>query len=133
MFEQQKDTPEALATIPRLVKEDVNEPIKTYVQQFFVIDSIPLAIQHMESNGIIYLDGMISLASLSEKQQMLIPILTRMLHMVGYGAFSYSEVAKKVRKHTGGLHFFIETGSSLNQGEEGVIALSFRMKALKRE
>ncbi|NCB01026.1 MAG: peptidase M16 [Spirochaetia bacterium] len=133
LFEQQKDTPEALATIPRLVKEDVNEPIKTYVQQFFVIDSIPLAIQHMESNGIIYLDGMISLASLSEKQQMLIPILTRMLHMVGYGAFSYSEVAKKVRKHTGGLHFFIETGSSLNQGEEGVIALSFRMKALKRE
>ncbi len=132
-FEGMKDSTENLATIPHLMKEDVNEPIKRYEQQIVSIDEVPLSIQHMESNGIIYLDGMISLVELTEREQMLIPVLTRMLHMVGVGNLSYSEVAKKVRKYTGGLHFFIETGASLSQKGMGVIALAFRMKSLKRD
>lgn len=133
IFESEKDSQEAISTIPRLTKEDVDEPIKILSQQHLVVDRVPLMLQHMETNGIIYIDGMISLSSLSESDYMLIPILTRMLHMVGVGEESYSDVAKKVRKHTGGLHFFIETGSLLTRPEEGIIALAFRMKCLTRE
>lgn len=132
-FENEKDSAENLATIPRLTKEDVDEPIKKLSQQHLLIDTVPLMVQHMETNGIIYIDGMISLASLNESDYVLIPILTRMLHMVGVGELNYSEVAKKVRKRTGGLHFFIETGALLTRPEEGVIALGFRMKCLTRE
>ncbi|MDA3822831.1 MAG: insulinase family protein, partial [Bacteroidales bacterium] len=133
LFESEKDTPQDLATIPRLTKEDVDEPIKILSQQHLLIDKVPLMIQHMETNGIIYTDGMISLSSLKKRDYILIPLLTRMLHMVGVGESNYSEVAKRVRKHTGGLHFFIETGALLTRPEEGVIALAFRMKCLTRE
>jgi len=133
LFESEKDTLEALSTIPRLTKEDVNEPIKILSQQHFLVDRVPLMLQHMETNGIIYIDGMISLSSLNERDYLLIPLLTRMLHMVGIGEVNYSDIAKKVRKHTGGLHFFIETGSLLTHPEEGIIAIAFRMKSLTRE
>ena len=133
LFEEEKDSVEALATIPHLTKEDVNEPVKQFDTSSISVEGVPLYIQKMESNGILYLDGLIRLEDLSKEELLIMPLLTRMLHMVGIQNHSYSEMAKRIRKHTGGLYFFLEGGSSLTNQSEGLLALAFRMKCLHRE
>lgn len=133
LFQKTADSPEALQTIPRLSKDDVNEPVKHFDTRTISVDSVPLHVQTMESNGILYLDGMIHVEDLSEEEMLNVPILTRMLHMVGIRNHSYSEFAKRVRKHTGGLSFFMEGGSLLKNQSEAIIAVAFRMKCLQRE
>ncbi len=132
-YEETPDTQEDLDKIPVLSREDVNQPIRIFDQEQTVEHGVPLHLQRMHTNGIIYIDGMFDIADLGEEELMLLPLLTRMLHMCGIGEVSYTEVAKRVRTHTGGLSLFIETGSSLKRTEASIAALAVRVKCLVRE
>ncbi len=132
-YEEAEDTPENLKKIPTLKREDVNQPIRTFDQIQVNEHGADLLLQTMHTNGIIYFDGMIDVSDLSEEELMILPLLTRLLHMCGIGETPYTEVAKQVRTLTGGFHFFIETGSHLDDPANGTVALAFRIKCLSRE
>lgn len=132
-FEAQQDTPEALATIPVLTKEDLPETIRQLPQHLVAVSGVPVYLQELETNGIVYTDGMLHVGDLSESEQLLLPILTRMLHMVGARGLSYDEMAVRIRQSTGGLYFFLESSSMLHAAEESRSALMFRMKCLARD
>ncbi len=133
LFEAQKDTPEALATIPVLKKEDLPETIRTLPQQLQSVAGVPLYVQAMDSNGIVYTDGMISVGNLSQSEQLLLPLFTRMLHMTGVNKVPYDEMAVRIRHTMGGLYFFLESSSMLIESKASRSALVFRMKALERD
>ena len=132
-FEAQQDTPEALATIPVLTKEDLPETIRQLPQQLVAVSGVPLYLQELETNGIVYTDGILHVGDLSDSEQLLLPVLTRMLHMVGAGGVSYDEMAVRIRQSTGGLYFFLESSSMLSSAQESRSALMFRMKCLARD
>jgi len=133
LYEQIPDRPEDLAKIPTLTREDVDQPIRTLSQEQVIENGVPLLLQSMHTNGIIYIDGMFDVRSLDTEELMILPLLTRMLHMCGIHDTPYTEVAKRVRSHTGGFQFFIETGSLLDDVSGGVASLAFRVKCLSRE
>ena len=132
-YEQMPDSPEDLAKIPTLTRQDVDQPIRCLAQEQVVEHGVPVLLQSMHTNGIIYIDGMFDVRSLDAEELLILPLLTRMLHMCGIGDVPYTEVAKRVRSHTGGLQFFIETGSLLDDPSGGVASLAFRVKCLSRE
>ncbi len=132
-YEETEDRKEDLDKIPALSRDDVNQPVRRFDQEEVVIQGVPILLQSMHTNGVIYVDGMFDIRDLNETELKILPLLTRMLHMCGIGEIPYTEVAKRVRTHTGGFHFFIETGSFLEDSENGVAALAFRMKCLTRE
>ncbi|MFA7017699.1 MAG: insulinase family protein [Sphaerochaetaceae bacterium] len=132
-FELQRDTPEALRTIPRLTKSDLPETIRTLPQTLKNASGVPLYLQPMEANGIIYTDGLFTVGDLTEEEQFLLPLLTRLLHMTGVGSYSYAEMAVRIREKTGGLFFFIESSSFLQTSSSSLSALAFRLKSLERD
>ena len=132
-FEEQRDTPEAMATIPRLVKEDLPETIRVLPQHQGEAGGAPLYLQTMETNGIVYTDGLFSVGDLNEEEQLLLPLLTRMLHMTGVGDIPYDQMAVRIREKTGGLYFFLESSSILQSAEFSLSALVFRIKCLERD
>ena len=132
-FESTQDTPEALDTVPRLAKEDLPETIRILPQRLEHTDGVPLYAQEMETNGIVYVDGMFNIGDLSDEEQLLLPMLTRMLYMTGVGDIPYDEVAVLIRQTTGGLNFFLENSSLAHMQSSTRSALVFRMKCLDRE
>lgn len=132
-FEEQRDTPEDLATIPRLTKEDLPETIRNLPQRLKSAAGVPLYLQTMETNGIVYVDGLFSVGDLGEDEQLLLPFFTRLLHMTGVDDLSYAEMAVRIRQTTGGLHFFLENSSMVQSATSSRSALVFRMKCLERD
>lgn len=132
-FEEGEDTPEALATIPRLEKDDLPGSIRVLGQQSVDSQGVPLYLQTMETNGIIYTDGMLSVGDLGTEEQLLLPLLVRMLHMTGVGDLPYEEVAVRIRERTGGLYFFLESSSMVGSAEASLSAIAFRLKCLERD
>ena len=132
-FEESEDEPEALATIPRLGKDDLPKSIRVLHQQDTDLEGVPLWVQRMETNGIIYTDGMLSVGDLDAQEQLLLPLLTRMLHMTGVEDIPYDEVAVMTRERTGGLYFFLESSSMVRFADSSFSALAFRMKCLERD
>jgi Zn-dependent M16 (insulinase) family peptidase len=132
-FEEQRDTPEDLATIPKLLKEDLPETIRNLPQQLVQASTVPLYLQSMETNGIVYLDGMFSVGDLDEEEQLLLPLFTRLLHMSGVDDLSYDQVAVKLRQSTGGLHLFLENSSMAQSTKTTRSGLAFRLKCLQRD
>lgn len=132
-FEAQKDTPEALATIPYLVRGDLPEKIKVLPQDLASVAGMPLYIQPQDTNGIIYADGVFTVDDLCEREQLLLPVYTRLLHMSGVGEVPYDQMAVRIRNLTGGLYFYLENSSSLQENGNPLSLLVFRMKCLERD
>ncbi|MGI6432651.1 MAG: insulinase family protein [Sphaerochaetaceae bacterium] len=132
-FENSEDSEQDLATIPRLSKEDLPQSIRVLKQDFEHVDNVGLYLQPMESNGIIYLDGFFSVAALGGQQQLLLPLFVRLLHMCNVADMGYEEVAVRIRERTGGLYFFLETSSALNNEQKPTVAIGFRLKALQSD
>lgn len=132
-FEAQKDSPEALATIPVLRKEDLPETIRTLPQQLQSVAGVPVYVQGMDSNGIVYTDGLFSAGSLNESEQLLLPLFVRLLHMTGVNGVPYDEMAVRIRQTMGGLYFFLESSSMLTESDVSRSGLVFRMKSLARD
>lgn len=132
-FEEGEDTPESLASIPHLAKEDLPHGIRVLEQQQVDVEGVPLLMQKMETNGIVYTDGLIVIDDLDDEEQLLMPLLTRMLHMTGVGTVPYDEMAVRIRERTGGLYFFLESSSMVQPPEASLSAIAFRLKCLERD
>lgn len=130
-FEHSSDSLQDLATIPQLNLEDLPSTIRILEQKRVILNEVPLYIQPMESNGILYIDGFFTIEGLSEREMMLLPLFTRMLHMTDVGELSYDEVAIKIREKMGGLYFFLESSSLFEGGS--FTAFAFRMKSLSQD
>ncbi len=130
-YEADKDSPEALRCIPSLTREDLPGDNRILRQELVQLDEVPLYVQPMETNGIIYTDFLIEVDDLSEAEQALLPIYTRLLHMTGVGDTPYEEVAVRIRNLTGGLFFYLENSALLMSEESSISALVCRMKCLE--
>jgi len=129
-FEKLRDTPQALATIPRLTVDDLPKDIRILPQDKMLLDSVPLYRQSMHTNDIVYVDGLFYLNDLSEEDHLFLPVLTRLLHMTGVNDLSYDKVAMQIRNLTGALYFYLETSSMLDSETSAMSAFVFRMKCL---
>jgi Zn-dependent M16 (insulinase) family peptidase len=129
-FQERRDEETDLATIPLLSRSDLPAEIRILNQTTAMLTDVPVLLQPMETNGIVYLDGMFAIDDLTEEEHLLIPLLTRMLHMTGIGAVPYDQVAVRVRELTGALYFYLECGSRLESERDSLSALVFRMKSL---
>ncbi len=130
-FEADKDSPHALRCIPRLTREDLPGDNRILHQELESLGEVPFYVQPMETNGIVYTDWLIEVDDLSEEEQLLLPIYTRLLHMTGVGDAPYEEVAVRIRNLTGGLFFYLENSALLMKAEDSISALVCRMKCLE--
>ncbi len=131
-FEQQRDSNEDIARVPNLTRHDLPETIRTTEQTLGEIRGLPLYLQPLETNEIVYFDGLLRVDDLSEEEMRLLPLMIRLLHMTGIKELPYSEVAVKIRDKMGGLVFFLE-GSTYLDTPSTFLAVAFRLKCLAEE
>ncbi|NLA98306.1 MAG: peptidase M16, partial [Spirochaetales bacterium] len=127
-FEQEGDTPQALATVPYLHLSDLPSTIKPNTHEHVQLAGQDLFIRSQFCNQIVYADIGLNIEDFSERELLLLPFYTRLVQMTGMGELSYVQVATKLKHLTGDFNLFVEMGSACN--DKDVLILLCRTKML---
>ncbi len=99
----QKDSPEALATIPSLGLEDLpkeNALIPCEEKQF---GEIPVLVHELDTQGIVYLDWLFPLDNVPQRLLPLLPLMGRSLTEMGTRRHDFVELGVNIAAYTGGI------------------------------
>ncbi|SFE89791.1 insulinase family protein [Thermophagus xiamenensis] len=126
-YQQQKDDPEALASIPMLSLKDISKEVQWYEPTEKSINGIPVLHYEDFTNNIVYTDLFFDLHTLPQE---LIPygrLLTQVLGKMNTENYSYGELDNALNIHTGGFNTYLSTYLE-NNSDDKLIA-KFRISA----
>ena len=122
-LQEKPDSPEALATIPRLNREDLEPYNKTIPLAEMDEDGIPILYHDLFTNGIAYVDLGLSLQNLPSDYLPYVPLLGRAFVEMGTQTEDFVTLTQRISRKTGGIH--PQTFTSSLQGSEGSAARLF--------
>jgi Zn-dependent M16 (insulinase) family peptidase len=97
------DTPEALATIPRLGIEDLEKEVRTIPSESSDLDGAWLMYHDLFTNEILYLDLAFNLQAVPQHLLGYIPLFGRALVEIGTEKEDYVQLAQRIGRSTGGI------------------------------
>ena len=100
--QEQEDSPEAKATLPRLSLEDIDREAKKLPIEVETIEGATILKHAVQSNGILYVDVGFDFSNISPDDLILLPLLTRMLTETGTSQLSVDALTHLIGAETGG-------------------------------
>lgn len=129
-FVNSADSPEALATIQKIGRDDLPEQIKLFAMESDRSGEFEIRKVCLFTNSVVYLDMAFPTDGLTEREWRILPLLIRLLQMCGTSDMDYAEVAKQMRMVTG--DFYVSHCSALLPDGRTASYLTVRAKALRR-
>ena len=127
-IQETPDSPEALATIPRLTLEDVDKEVKRIPIEIDEQYGSRVITHDLFTNDIFYLDVGFNLHILPQDLLPYIPLFGRALTQIGTITEDFVKLSQRIGRTTGGIH--ANTFTSTVRGEdEGVVWMFLRGKA----
>ncbi len=121
-FEDSEDSPEALATLPRLTLGDIPSYLRTIEHR--EIDGIRVSPAY--TAGIVYADIAFDCSDFTDEELEYASVLTRMLTMTNVGNLDYSEFLTLLRSSTGAFSSLLETGTTCSGRERDSVFVRFK-------
>lgn len=125
--QQSPETPEALATIPLLKRDDIKKESDDLPLEVIDVDQVKLLYSDIETNGIAYISFYFDMRTLPQE---LIPyafMLGALLGAVDTKSRSYTELVNEINLHTGGFTF--ESTSIRKKDDPDVWRPVFKIKS----
>ena len=129
-YQEEEDSPEALATIPLLKREDMKKEAAPYVNEVKKAGKTTLLYHNVFTNGIGYLNLVFDLKRVPERLLPYVGILKSALTMVSTKNFGYGELFNEINIHTGGIQTVVNTYASAENMKEYKATLEIRAKVL---
>lgn len=101
--QEQEDSPEAKATLPRLGLEDIEREAKKLPIEVETLPDATILKHAVQSNGILYVDVGFDFSDISADDLILLPLLTRMLTETGTSQLSEDALTHLIGAETGGI------------------------------
>jgi presequence protease len=130
-FQEEQDSPEAAATIPKLKIEDIPKSIEIIPSQNSLIGGLPALEHDLFTNGIAYVDLAFDLAHVPEDLQPYLPLLGKVITGMGAAGLTYEEMAKRIALKMGGFGYELVAGFSAD-ARTTLQKMVFSFKALYR-
>ncbi|MCL6584183.1 MAG: insulinase family protein [bacterium] len=125
------DSPQALASLPRLELADIPREIETIPTRKTTIGGVPALEHDIFSNGIVYLDLAFDISDLPDDLQPYLPLLATLTLGMGAAGKGYDVMSSQIALKIGGLSASPSAGQTV-MGEETWQKMIFRMKMLHR-
>ncbi|OQY43151.1 MAG: peptidase M16 [Desulfobacteraceae bacterium 4572_87] len=122
-LQETPDSPEALAAIPSLNREDLEQHNKTIPLAEMFENDIPILYHDLFTNGIVYVDLGLSLQNLLPDHLPYVPLLGRAFVEMGTETEDFVTLTQRISRKTGGIH--PQAFTSGLQGSEGTAAWLF--------
>jgi hypothetical protein len=129
--QMEPDSPETLATLPRLKISDIPGDIDRVPVERTAVSGIPVLRHEIFTNGIAYLDLAFDLSGVPPDLQPYLPLSGRLTTGMGAAGFTYEEMAKRIALKTGGVGSLLAAGLTAD-GRETWQKMIFRVRALHR-
>ena len=130
-FQAAPDDEQAIASLPSLNITELPKEVGIIETVKEELESVPLYIHDMYTNGIAYIDFAFNIADVTGEDRLLLPFLTRAIPGSGLENRPYDQVARELAMKTGGFYGSVEAGSCLGNRGSGRAFLMFRLKALE--
>jgi len=109
-FQTEPDSPEAVATLPKLRIGDISRGIETIPSEKGMLGGTPALSHEIFTNGIAYLDLAFDVADIPAELQPYLPLLGKFTVQMGAAGLSYEAMAKRIALRTGGLSAHLASG-----------------------
>lgn len=123
------DSPEALATIPMLTKNDIDPLVKTLPNEVVETEPATILYHDLFTSDIVYLDLGFNLNPLSVEHLPYMRLFMRSLLEMGTQKESFVELLQRIGTETGGIHHSLYTSEKANK-DASVAYLFQRSKAM---
>ena len=126
------DTPEALATLPRVTVADIPHEMQRTPTRETELGGVRVLEHELFTGGIVYIGLSFDVAPVENDQQPLLPLIGRLTTGMGAAGLAYDEMAKRKALHTGGISCGVSASQRLRAGgcEQ---RMTFLGRALTRE
>ena len=128
------DSPEAIATLPRLRKADLPRKVESIERNLTRIAGLEAVVHPLFTNGIVYLDMAFPLDSLAREALAWLPLTSRFTIGAGLVGEGYDRVAQRLARSAGGFGASLDSGTPASgaPGTPGkaLSHLVIRLKAL---
>ena len=102
-WQETPDAPEALATVPRLGRADIDTDVKHTPLELHQVHSVPITHAPLFTSGIAYIDFGFDLLQIPARLLPYVPLFLRALTSVGAGAYDMSKQSQRTGTYTGGI------------------------------
>ncbi len=113
-LQQEPDSPEALAAIPMLEREDLDKHNKRIPCEHFSIEGVPVLYHELFTSGIVYLDVGFDLHVLTPSQIPFVPLFGRCFLEMGTDEEDFVNLGSRISRVTGGMSPQVLTASVRN-------------------
>ncbi len=127
-FQDREDTPEELATLPMLSREDLKKEAKPLHNEERSLAGTPVIYHREPSRGIAYLTMLFDLKDLPGAYYPYVSLLKDLLGMVDTDAHSYNDLNNEINLAMGGQFFNVSTYQNMNEPEKYRIFLEVHAK-----
>jgi Zn-dependent M16 (insulinase) family peptidase len=130
-FQATPDTPDAIATLPRLKIGDLPQTIEVIPTESKFHDDIPILKHDIFTNGIVYLDIAFDIAHVPDELQPYLPLLARLATGMGAAGLDYEATAKRIALRTGSVSCHLAAGATAD-GRRYWQKMIFQVSSLHR-
>ncbi|MEN7972998.1 MAG: insulinase family protein [Verrucomicrobiota bacterium] len=123
------DSPEAIATIPLLHRDDLDKSIRKVVRNETKQNGATVLTHNLFTNGILYLDIGLDLHGLAQEDIPLASLLGSALLEMGTKKEDYVSLSQRIAKKTGGIHV-APLLSAMEDSDIGIARLFLRGKCM---
>ena len=110
-IQEREDSPEALASIPHLSRNDLSPEIEIVKRDYADASGVPVLVHPLFTNGITYADFAFPVDVFSPADYPWLPFFSRVAVSMGLPGMDYGEVSSLMARTTGGFYAMLHTGS----------------------
>lgn len=114
-FQEQGDSPEALATLPFLTRQDLPREVTRIISQNTSIAGVPVTIHDGFTNGVAYVDLSFDCSGLTEDEYSWMGLFPKILDGLGLPGMEWHLLAREIQKKAGGLSFQLMVDTPIHE------------------
>ena len=127
-YQEEEDSPEDMAKIPVLKREDISREIAPIFNEEKEVGGVKVVHHDVETNGIGYATLMFDLSGIREELLPYVGILQSVLGIIDTNNYEYGELFNEINVHTGGIGTSLELYTDVTKVKEKAFRATFEMK-----
>ncbi len=132
-YQEMEDTPEDLAKIPLLKREDMKKEAEDFVNEVRSISDTNVLFHDIQTNGIGYIKLIFDAANIPAELFSYIGILKNVLGYVDTDKYTYGELCNEINIHTGDIVSSVNTYVNAKKLDEYRLTFEMKTKAMYDE
>lgn len=125
LLKEQQQPVQGIHLLPCLTMKDISSEIEELNIQHIIKNNIPAQLTLVDTNKIVYLQGICFADHLSDEDKQLLPLLAHIFPKMGTRTYSYGQFDKMINLKTAGINFNLHYATNINEVNEYELGIQF--------